>query len=232
MEESRKKIAVISLGGLIVVPRPNEVDRKFLANFRRLILNYVKNGWHFVITVGGGKINRHYNETARSIAKIKDLDLDWLGIAVTKLNAELLRVIFSNFAYPEVIVDPNTKIKTRRPIIIGSGWLPGCSTDKDAVLWAINVRAKKVLNLSNIDYIYDRDPNKFSRAKPFEKLTWDAYQKLIGGKWRPRMNVPFDPIAARLAEKYGLTVVFLNGRNLPNLKNFFAGKKFVGTTIS
>ncbi len=245
-------MAVISLGGSIVVPKPNEIDRKFLVAFQRLILGYVKNGWpaspktrldlrtkqtasrggRFVITVGGGKINRHYNETARSITKVKDLDLDWLGIAVTKLNAELLRVIFSSVAYPEVIANPNTKIKTKKPIIIGSGWLPGCSTDKDAVLWAKNIGTKIVLNLSNIDYVYDKDPNKFSDAKPLEKLSWDEYRNLIGGKWIPRMNVPFDPLAARLAKKFGLKVVFLNGRNLQNLKNFLAGKKFVGTVIS
>lgn len=226
-----KKFFVISLGGSIVVPKANEVDKDFLIKFRKLILNYLKKKWRFIITVGGGKINKHYNEVARSIAKVRDIELDLLGIAVTKLNAELLRIIFSNYAYSKVIADPRTKIKTKKPIIIGSGWKPGCSTDKDAVLWAKNFKVKIVVNLSNIDYIYNKDPNKFSDAKPLEKLTWQEYKKIIGNKWKPRMNAPFDPIASQIAQKLGLKVVFLNGRNLENVKNFFDGKKFIGTII-
>lgn len=45
------------------------------------------------------------------------------------------------------------------------------------------------------------------------------------------MNVPFDPIASRQAEKLGLTVIILNGRNLTNLARFFKNQKFIGTVI-
>ncbi len=158
--------------------------------------------------------------------------MDWLGIAVTKLNAELLRVVFSDYAFKEVISDPNIKIKTNKPIIIASGWLPGCSTDKDAVLWAKNLGAKTVVNLTNIDYVYDKDPNEFSKARPFKKLSWNEYRNLIGGKWEPRMNVPFDPIAAQIAQKLGLQVVVMNGSHLSNLRNFLEGREFIGTVIS
>jgi uridylate kinase len=231
MKKINKKFVVISLGGSIVVPSPCQVNEKFLKEFRQLILGYLKKGWRFIITVGGGKTNRAYNESAKRITKIKNIDLDWLGIAVTKLNAELLRVIFADNAYQEVLVNPTVKIKVNKPIIITSGWLPGCSTDKDAVLWAKNVKAEIVINLTNIDYVYDKDPNKFSQAKPLKKLSWDEYRNLIGGKWEPRMNVPFDPVATKIAQKIGLKVIVMNGQKLKNLRNFFAGRKFIGTVI-
>jgi uridylate kinase len=46
------------------------------------------------------------------------------------------------------------------------------------------------------------------------------------------MNVPFDPIAAKKARELELKVVIMKGNNFENLENYFAGKEFVGTTIS
>jgi SAM-dependent methyltransferase len=46
------------------------------------------------------------------------------------------------------------------------------------------------------------------------------------------MNVPFDPIASKLAQQIGLTLVVLRGDNLQNLEKLFAGKKFIGTVVA
>jgi uridylate kinase len=236
MGEKTKKIVVISLGGSIVVPEPNKVDVEFLRKFKDLIISFVKENYKFVIIVGGGKINRHYNEVARNINKrVKNIDLDWLGIAVTKLNAELIRVIFDDLAFSKVVSNPEEKVKTKHPIIVGSGYKPGHSTDLDAVVRARTVGAQLVVNLSNIDYVYTDDPKKNPQAKPIEKISWSDFLKMLdkitGSRWKPRMNAPFDPVAARLAQKYGLTVIVANGRNIANLAKILAGKKFVGTII-
>jgi uridylate kinase len=147
----KKSILVISLGGSVIVP--DEVDTIFLKNFRRVIFDYTKRGGRVVIVAGGGGINRKYNQATQKIARASNEDLDWIGIAATKLNAELLRVIFGKRAYDKVAVDPTQKVKTKKKIIIASGWLPGCSTDKDSVLWAKNLRAKIVVNLFDVDYV-------------------------------------------------------------------------------
>ena len=55
-------------------------------------------------------------------------------------------------------------------------------------------------------------------------------RNIVGGKWKPGLNVPFDPIACREAERLGLKVVII-GKGIKNLKNFFNGKKFRGTII-
>ncbi len=210
---------------------PNEVDAIFLKNFRKAILDFIKNGGRAVIVAGGGGTNRKYNAAAQKVAKIKNIDLDWLGIAATKLNAELLRVIFGGAAYEAVVVDPTKKIKTNKKIIIASGWLPGCSSDKDAVLWAKNFGAKTVINLSNIDYIYNKDPKKFKDAKRLEKIKWAEYRKMVGNKWIPRMHAPFDPIASKSAEKWGMEVVIMKANHLNNFKKFLKGEEFEGSVI-
>jgi uridylate kinase len=143
----------------------------------------------------------------------------------------LLRIIFGEAAHDFVMINPTQKIKTKKKIIIAAGWQPGCSSDKDAVLWAKNCGAKTVINLTNTDYIYDKDPKKFKNAKPLKNLKWSQYRKMVGNKWIPRMHAPFDPIASRLAEKWGIKVVIMQGTDLNNCQNFLEGKKFKGSVI-
>jgi uridylate kinase len=45
------------------------------------------------------------------------------------------------------------------------------------------------------------------------------------------MNAPFDPVASKKAESLGVRVTVLSGHNFTNLKNYFKGKKFIGTVI-
>ncbi len=220
---------VISLGGSIVVPE--EIDIPFLKKFRSLILKQVKKGRKFIIIVGGGRTCRKYQKAAKEITKPTQEDLDWIGIHTTRLNAHLLRTLFRDIAHPAVVRHYNERIRTKKPVMIACGWKPGHSTDYDAVMWARNFKSQTILNLSNIDYIYDRDPKYHKVAKRFERMPWKDFRKLVGNKWDPGLNAPFDPIASGEAQKLGIKVVIMNGRNLANLENFMNGKEFKGTVI-
>ena len=224
------KTFVISLGGSIIIP--DAINVAFLKKFRRLILEFVKKGYRFILVAGGGRVNREYNKAAQQITKIKPVDLDWLGIAATRLNAELIRVIFSDHAFERVVYNPTKKVKTNKNIIVGSGWRPGCSSDKDTVLLAQNFKAKEVINLFDKDYVYDKDPDKFKDARPLKNIAWVQYLKIIGRRWQPRLSTPFDPEASKLAWKSGIKVIILKGMNLKNLADYLAGKKFKGTVIN
>ena len=59
-----KKIVVISLGGSIIAP-PEGIDIKFLQNFKKLILSFVKKGMRFIIVCGGGSTARRYQAAAK-----------------------------------------------------------------------------------------------------------------------------------------------------------------------
>ena len=226
----KQEAIILSLGGSLIVPQ-GKIAVNFLKNFKKLILKLLKQGYKIVIITGGGGVNRQYNQGAQRIAKIKDLDLDWLGISITKVNAELVRTIFSKYAYSQVIADPNTKIKTNKKLIIASGWKPGCSSDKDAVLWAKNLKAKTIINMSDINYVYNKDPDKYADAKPLKQINWKDFLKIVGTKWSPKTSAPFGPPASKLAYKLKLKVIVLNGKKLKNLENCLKGKSFQGTII-
>ena len=68
-------------------------------------------------------------------------------------------------------------------------------------------------------------------AKKIEKITWKDFRKIVGNKWDPGMNAPFDPIASKLAEEEKMEVAIMNGKDVQNLKNYLNGKKFKGTSI-
>jgi hypothetical protein len=71
-----------------------------------------------------------------------------------------------------------------------------------------------MINLSNIDKVYTKDPKKFEDAMPIDNISWSDFRKIVGDKWDPGMNAPFDPIAAQKAEELGIKVAILNGLQL------------------
>lgn len=221
---------IISLGGALIVPE--EVDVNFLKSFREVILSHVALGKKFVIITGGGRTCRKYQNFAKEITTVSDVDLDWIGIATNNLNAELLRVIFSEHAHKKVIYDLANHFSLESPIIIGGACEPGHSSDFDALLAAKNLDAKKVINLSNTDYVYDSDPKVNPAAKKIEQISWKDYRTMIPKEWHAGLNTPFDPIASELAEKEGITVMTMNGKMMDNFAKCLNGEKFFGTVIS
>ena len=45
------------------------------------------------------------------------------------------------------------------------------------------------------------------------------------------MNVPFDPIASKLAQEEKIEVAIMNGRKLQNLEKYLEDEKIQGTII-
>ena len=221
---------IISLGGSLIVP--DEIDVGFLKDFKKLILSHVAQGKKFVIITGGGGVNRVYNKASKELGNPSDEDLDWIGIAALKLNAELVRVMFKENAHPAVMDNLEKPFEMTKPILIGSAYKPGRSTDWDAVAAAETVGAKKIINLSNIDFVYDSDPKINQNAKKFEKISWADYRKIIPENWTSRLNSPFDPIASKMAEDAGIEVMIMNGKPIDNLAKYLNGEKFSGTIIS
>lgn len=229
-----EEIIVISLGGSLIVPE--EIDIEFLKSFKTLILEHVAKGKKFVIDTGGGRTCRKYQNAAKEIVQASNEDLDWIGLTVNNVNAQLVRVIFGKDACKKVFYDLKEKELHEKiaeyPIVIGGALEPGHSSDMDAVLAAKTVGAKKIINLSNTDYAYDKDPKKYSDAKKLENISWSEYRALIPKEWTSGLNTPFDPAASALAEKEGMIVMTMNGRLIDNLNKCLNGEKFLGTIIS
>ncbi|MDE2021479.1 MAG: UMP kinase [Patescibacteria group bacterium] len=230
MNAQERERVVVSVGGSLIVP--DGIDTDFLARFKELILEKVRQGFTFSIIAGGGKIARRYQDAANAVTPLSRQDLDWIGIHSTRLNAQLLRNIFVGYAHPQVVKNPTIDVEADEPIVIAAGWQPGCSTDYDAVLMAKNIGAHRLVNLSNIDYIYDSDPRDNLHAKKIEKISWAEFRKLIPEEWNPGLSSPFDPIAAKEAAALNLEVAIINGAKLEEFSHYLDGKPFVGTVIS
>ena len=226
MNKKAKETIIISLGGSLVAP--SGIDMSFLRTFKHCLERHFTK--RFFILVGGGKIARDYQKALTELGA-KPVDKDWAGINVTRLNAEVVKHLFAEKSYEKIITDPTKKIKTNKDIVVGAGWKPGWSTDYDAVLIAKNHGIKIIVNLSNIDYVYDKDPDKFSDAKRFEKVDWKTFRHIVGDEWVPGLSMPFDPIASKIAQKLKMKVVIMNGQKLDHLEYFLDNKPFIGTTI-
>jgi len=100
----------MSLGGSVIVP--DKVDINFIKNFIKIINRFVKKNYRFVIYCGGGMTARNYQKAASRIIKLKNEDLDWLGIHATRLNAHFIKTLFGNIAENIVINDPTINNKS------------------------------------------------------------------------------------------------------------------------
>ncbi len=133
-----------------------------------------------VIVAGGGKIARHYIAHAR-LSGADESTLDELGIEVSRLNAKLLIYALKNKAYPH----PPTNLQEVRHavdsglIVVTGGLHPGQSTNATAALIAEKIHATVFLNATDVDGIYDSDPNKNKNAKKFKRVDLKSLRRLL-----------------------------------------------------
>lgn len=227
----KREYVVVSVGGSLIVP--DAIDTTFLAQFHSLVSKKTREGRSFFIIAGGGKLARRYQEAAQEVRGDLDReDLDWMGIHATRLNAHLLRTAFKEEAQARIVKNPTRKIHARDSVVVGAGWKPGWSTDYCAVMAAKSLGATKLVNLSNIDYVYTADPRKDPTATKIERISWPEFRKLIPSEWDPGLSSPFDPVAAKEAEALGIEVAIINGAKLTEFEKYLNGDAFAGTIIA
>ncbi|MCA9355008.1 UMP kinase [Candidatus Kaiserbacteria bacterium] len=223
---------VMSVGGSLIVP--DQIDTGFLITLKKFVDEETADDRRFIIIAGGGRTARRYQDAAGEVTDLTRDDLDWMGIHATRLNGHLLRTIFRDIAHREMITNPDDilDVPSGEKVIIASGYRPGCSTDLRAIQIAEHVGAKKVINLSNIDFVYTDDPRTNPDAKKIENITWTDFRALIPTEWDPGLSTPFDPIAAKVADEKGIEVAIINGARPDALKNYLHNEEFIGTKIS
>jgi uridylate kinase len=210
----KRETIVISLGGSMII-NGTGVHVAFLKKFRSIISAESKKGLSFVIVCGGGNTARVYQAGGREF-KFADKQLDEIGIRATHVNAEFVRAMFVG----------------NKKVFVFGGEKPGQSTDAVSVRHAIEMKGTHVINISSTAFVYDKDPGKFPDAVRYDSLTWKQYRAIVGSKWVPGMHAPFDPIAARMAEKHKIDVSFMGGNDLGALTKILRGKKWGGTKIA
>ena len=136
-----------------------------------------------VVVAGGGKVARHYIGIARGFGS-DEASLDIMGIEVSRLNARLLIAALGDHAYPAVPTDLEqvSKAAAAGKIVVTGGLHPGQSTNATAALIAEKVKATKFLNATDVDGIYDSDPNKNKNAKLFKEITVKKCLELLSSE--------------------------------------------------
>ncbi len=228
---SHSETIVMSVGGSLIVP--DQIDTIFLTNLKNFIFTETANGRRFIIIAGGGRTARRYQEAAATVSNMQNEDLDWLGLHATRLNGHLLLTIFRELAHPVMITNPDEvlDIPKNAQLIIAAGYRPGASTDLRAVQIADRVNAQKVINLSNTDYVYTDNPKTNPLAEKIEDIDWDEFRKLIPEEWGPGLSSPFDPVAAREAQRLNIEVAQINGTKLDEVVKYLHDSPFIGTKI-
>ncbi len=170
-----KKRIVIKLSGKVF----GIEDTKLLKDYATFLVKISK-VCQPIIVAGGGNIARHYISNARS-SGADESTLDELGIEVSRLNAKLLIYALKNKAYPH---PPTTLPEVRRAvdsglIVVAGGLHPGQSTNGTAALIAEKTKASEFLNATDVDGIYDSDPNKNKKAKKFRRIELKKLRNLL-----------------------------------------------------
>jgi uridylate kinase len=225
-------IKTLSLGGSLVAP--SGIDVAFLQEFRQIVQKYLAADAQrkLIIVIGGGSPARTYQQALKELNPSASHDaLDWVGIAATKLNAQLVATMLSDWVSEPVVQNPELDDFASGRILVGAGWKPGFSSDYDAAVLAHRFGSKQLINLSNISYVYSADPKKDTNAVALTQMSWAELTALVGEVWTPGANLPFDPIAAKFAHAHQLEVIVANGKNLSNLDAILNDLPFEGTTI-
>jgi uridylate kinase len=184
-----------------------------------------------VVVAGGGKVARHYIGIARGFG-LDEASLDLMGIEVSRLNAKLLVAALGDRAYhgvPEDLEQVAEAAATGKIIVTG-GLHPGQSTNATAALIAEKVKAVKFLNATDVDGIYDSDPNKNKSAKMFKEITVKKCLEILGAENSAAGAYDLmDIVALKVIERSKIPTIVLKS-DPPNIKGAIDGKP-TGTRI-
>ena len=218
---------VISIGGSVLLSK--DADDSFFQGFVKLMEKLSKQ-YKIYLVVGGGKTARTYIQLGRTL-NFNEEQLDEMGIEITRVNAKLLSniLIFSNKKIPHTTGEAK---KLKNPVVIMGGTTPGHSTDMVAAELAEKTNASKFIIATNVDGVYDKDPNKYNDAKQIKEI---SIKKLIdehGTDWDVAgKNVVIDGPALKIINKSKIPTFVLNGKKLDQLEKAITGQSFNGTKI-
>lgn len=164
----QKKILVIKLSGSVF---NYKTTSKSLKEYAQLLLD-IQTKVQPVVVSGGGIIARHYVNLARSLGS-DESSLDVLGIEISRLNAMLLSAALGNSVYPVIpsnLEEISIACQSGK-IVVSGGLHPGQSTNATAALICEKIKADRFLNATDVDGIYDSDPNQNPNAKMFKEIS-------------------------------------------------------------
>jgi uridylate kinase len=224
----RKKKVVIKLSGSIF---GSTAKSKTIKEYGVMISELDKHVQPIVIA-GGGNIARHYIDLARELGS-DEASLDLLGIEVSRLNAKLLLHSVPSCVYPKVPVnleEVSIAAEIGQPVVLG-GLHPGQSTNATSALVAEKVKAQIFVNATDVNGIYDSDPNINRHAKVFKRVNVNKCLEVLGKNSSMAGKYDLmDMVALKIIERSRIPTVILRA-NIINIIKVIETDTRIGTRI-
>lgn len=225
-----KKIIVLSLGGSLIIP--DEIDLRFLQEFKKVIL---KNSgrYKFVIVCGGGSIARRYISALKESGISEKLQ-SMIGISATRTNARFMTYFFNKdqtHGVPEKMSTIENYVKNSDIVFCGGlEYKPNQTSDATAAQIAQHFNSN-FINLTDVQGLHDKNPKKFKDAKFIPEISWQDFNKMAHTKkYQPGQHFVLDQAAAEIIQQHKI-ITYILGKDMKQLDNLLNGRKFKGTTI-
>ncbi len=223
------EIIAISVGGSIL--NPGTIDTEFLKQFTTLITKHVtEHDRKFVLVTGGGFVARQYISALPP--NLTEGEKDSIGIMATWLNARLLGLYLKHLTAPTLPRTLNEIIHqfSQHPVVILGGLLPAVKTDEDAAIVGDYLGASRLINITNVDGVYDSDPRKNPDARKHDHLTYEQFREVVQNlSTKAGANAPFTLIAMEIARRSNIKI-YVVPKDIEAIDKAIKGES-VGTVI-
>lgn len=195
---------IIKLGGSVIQENLESLNPKIFEFIEKI----TKLDTKVTITVGGGKITRLFQQPLKD-KNCRTIDIHLVGIRAVLLQAEYVKGLLPIEGRYPYLIDSDEKhtdaVKNigKYKYFVSGSWNPGHSSDYESVLLAKSFYSKKVLRITDVNYVYNKDPRTNPDAIIIKKVSWDEYLDIIGNPTEhiPGQSYPVDPLTARLAKE-------------------------------
>ncbi len=219
---------VVAIGGSILI---KDHDSSRFKEYSKLLKELAQEHEIFVV-VGGGKPAREYISVVRDLGA-GEAQYDDIGIEVTRINAKLLLIALGDSAYQKVPhnFQEALEFSATGKIIVMGGTEPAHSTDAVSAILAEYVNADKLINLTSVDGMYTKDPNKYDDAELIHEITASDLLDFLNDKdMKAGTYEFFDTTAVQMIKRSKLDTVIANGFEPENLIKVINGEN-IGTKI-
>lgn len=222
----------ICFGGSILVP--GAPDLACIRDIVKTVRGLRSQNHEVLIVVGGGELARSYIKAAQELG-ILGIDHDQIGIAATRLNAQLLIAALGEIAEPAPVTVFEKAVRAifRNKVPVMGGTTPGQTTDAVAAMLAQVSKSEVLVFFTNVDGVYTADPKLDPQAKKLDRLTPDELAKLVGSaEYKPGMKSVMDPVAVKLIQRSNIKTFILGRHEITRLPEILNGAKHTGTVIA
>ena len=228
---SPKKI-VLKFGGSVLYKENMLLDVDKVKEIVSIVNTLHDEGNEIAIVVGGGKLARVIIQASDVLGHANTFK-DMLAVESTRIHALLIIASLKDKAYllvPRSFEEVGKALSSDKIVVTG-GLQPGQSTNAVSALIAEYWGADLLINLTDVDKVYDKDPKKHSDAKPLDTMTADEFMKIITEQnEEPGKYNLFDRVGCEIVRRSNIKLIVMNGSDPKNIFKAVKGES-VGTII-